>query len=204
MKDTTTGRGSSAAASRGQWAEPAWRERPYSLSLLPEAESGETLRRMTEYWRPSDGWNLSPWPMPYIPLATFTAREAMEETLTRWMQRICRLLPRFCLRLARPTLLPDGSLRMAVAENASLQKLVDRLDVLETYIRSCGTGGVEWTRNPCCNIGRAMPGIGRPDTHSVQTEPHLVASFPVHCLILEKKAHAEDGSEKVYLCPLCP
>ena len=202
MKDTTTSW--QPATSRTQWAEPAWRERLYSLSLLPEAESGETLGRIVEDWQTADGQSLSAWPMPYIQLATFTGREAMEETLTRWMQRICRTLPRFNLRLVQPTLLPDGSLRMAVAETAPLQKLIDRLDVLETYIKSCGTGGVEWTRNPCCRIGRTAPPQKRLQTHPAETVKTLETVFPVHCLTLEKRTHAEDGSEKVYLCPLSP
>jgi hypothetical protein len=142
--------------------------------------------------------------MPDIPLATFTGREAMEETLTRWMQRICANLKRFSLTLGEPALLPDGNLRMKVKDPASLKRLTDRLDVLETYIRSCGTGPVEWVGNPGCRIGKPIHAMGRIATQTTQGLKPMEGVFPVHCLLLEKRIHAEDRSEKVYLCPFMP
>jgi hypothetical protein len=186
------------------WAEPAWREQFYSLTLLPETEAGEALRRMTSALQPDDGPRQMTYPMPDIPLATFTGREAMEETLTRWMQRICANLKRFSLALGEPTLLPDGSLRMKVKDPASLKMLTDRLEVLETYIRSCGTGPVEWIGSHFCRIGKSIPAMGRIATQTTQGLKPMEGVFPVHCLLLEKRIHAEDRSEKVYLCPFMP
>ena len=204
MEDTKTDGRRTAPGRRTHWAEPAWREQFYSLTLLPETEAGEALRRMTSALQPADGPGPAPSPMPDIPLATFTGREAMEETLTRWMQRICANLKRFSLTLGEPALLPDGNLRMKVKDPASLKRLTDRLDVLETYIRSCGTGPVEWIRNPGCRIGKANPAMGRTEIPTMEGLKSMEGLFPVHCLLLEKRIHAEDRSEKVYLCPFMP
>jgi hypothetical protein len=204
MEDTTAEPPHAAPARYAHWAEPTWREQTYSLSLLPEAEGGEILKRMAGGWRPADGWSLAPAPMPYIPLASFTGREAMEATLTRWMQRICQTLPRFSLPLGDAALLPDRSLRMRVTDTESLRRLIERLEVLETYIKSCGTGQVEWVRNPYCRLGRAVASKGDAEVPAIEAGKTSQARFPVHCLLLGKKTHTEDGSEKVYLCPFPP
>ena len=205
MKDTKTDGPHAAGTLHTHWAERTWREQVYSLSLLPEAEGAETLRRMADEWIPAEGWRLAPAPLPDIPLATFKGREAMEETLIRWMQRICQTLPRFSLPLGDAALLPDRSARMRVTDTATLRRLVDRLEVLDTYVRSCGTGPMEWVRIPCCRLGRAfLPQGEEAEPHPTETGKPSETLFPVHCLLLEKKAHAEDRSEKVYLCPLIP
>lgn len=202
MEDAKTGRPRAAAGVRAHWEEPAWREQIYSLTLLPDAEDGERLARMASGLKAGDGWSLAPSPVPDITLATFTAREAMEETLTRWIQRICRDLKRFRLGLGEPAVFPDRSLRMRVTDASSLQKPVERLQVLESYIRSCGTGGMEWVRNPTCRLGIAVPaGVGSQTFHLPSPEP-LRGVFPVHLLLLEKRGHPQDEREKVYLCPL--
>ena len=189
---------------QGPLAERTWRERSYSLSLQPQGEDLGNLRRLASSLWPDTGWRMEASPTPDIPIATFRGREAMEETLVRWIQRICRPHPGFSLTVCDPVVFPDLSLRMKVRDVDSLERIIQALGVLETYIRSCGTGPVEWVRTPYSRLGKATPPHGAGRSASGLGEYGMEAEFPVHRLVLERRMNGEEGSEVVCICPLQP
>jgi hypothetical protein len=73
---------------------------------------------------------------PHIPLIGFLAKEAMEETLSRWISNICRLHPGFTAMLNNFSAVPETSLFLRVADPAPFTRLVQRLGLLDEFIRS--------------------------------------------------------------------
>ena len=90
-------------------------------------------------------------PPPYIQIAAFMVKEEMEATLSRWIQNICKLQSRFCLAFNNYSGLPPHSIYLRIQDDTPLQKIMNALKILDSFILS----------NDC------------PPLHLI-TKPHLV------------------------------
>lgn len=74
---------------------------------------------------------------PHITLANFLAKESMEETLIRWIQRICNLNERFTVTLNNYSGFPPHTIYLRVQNEKPFQQLAKELKAVNTYVGSC-------------------------------------------------------------------
>jgi len=194
-----TTRTNETAPWKPQGGETAWQEWMYRLVICPEGEAAERIRqlnggRATEPLRAQ---------LPSIPLIAFRGREAMEDTIIRWVQRVCRMQRRFPISLEKPERHPAGGWRMAVTDTDTLCGLSEKLSVIDDYIRACRMGPVHRETNHACRQEGTSGMSAMPDIPSTDKERPFT-SFMAHSLVLTRQAYAGSTTEVVNLFAFLP
>jgi hypothetical protein len=85
---------------------------------------------------------------PHITLAGFVARESMEETLIRWIQRVCSGQKGFNVTLNNYSGIPPHTVYLRVQDHLPFSLLTQKLVVINEYIQSNGCPPVRWNSRP--------------------------------------------------------
>lgn len=75
---------------------------------------------------------------PDIKIAHFHANESMEETVIRWIQRICSQHRSFLVTLNNYSGFPPHTIYLRIQDHAPFNQLADQLVVIDEYVRSNG------------------------------------------------------------------
>jgi hypothetical protein len=188
-----------------QWkVESAWQEYDYVLAVFPEGEGGEQVKRLAcELQSIPD--KAATWPeTPSIRVARFRAREEMEETLIRWIQRVCHMQQRFRVEVEGPISDSDGGAFLRVRDHGPFKKLANGLAMVDQYIQSCGEPPVEWTGVVHCRLTDMTGKENRRSWQPGEHERHFQANFLVHSLVLMKEGPGSSRPELVNVFPLFP
>ncbi|MEJ7683676.1 MAG: 2'-5' RNA ligase family protein [Segetibacter sp.] len=94
---------------------------------------------------------------PHITIANFLAREAMEETIIRYMQRICNGQPAFDVMLNNYSGFPPHTIYIRVQNPQPFRQLAKELKAVVNYVHSCGGPPVNLITNPHISIARSLP-----------------------------------------------
>jgi hypothetical protein len=185
--------------------EPAWREWDYSLVLFPEGDGGEKVRRLAALLQHGSEKAAGKVGSPCISLGTFRGREAMEDTLIRWVQRVCRMQQRFRIEVKGPCVHPAGGWLLKVVDQGALTKLTESLAVIvDEYLHSCGKEKVVWSRSPHCRISEGQDRQS-PDVRQKRIEEMILQTdFMVHSLVLMKEEYEGGHTEMVNVFPFHP
>lgn len=89
---------------------------------------------------------------PHITIANFVARESMEETLIRWIQRVCSSHRSFHVTLNNYSGVPPHTIYLRVQDHLPFNLLAQKLLVINEYIQSNGCPEVRWSGKPYLNI----------------------------------------------------
>lgn len=185
--------------------EPAWREWEYSLVLFPEGDGGEKVRQLAAMLQHGSTKAAGKVGSPYISLGTFRGREAMEDTLIRWVQRVCRMQQRFRIEVNGPCVHPTAGWLLKVMDQGALTKLTESLAVImDEYLHSCGKDKVSWSRSPYCSITEGQDKQAPDLRQSRINEMIFQTDFMVHSLVLMKKEYEGGESEMVNVFPFHP
>jgi len=129
---------------------------------------------------------------PHITLAAFQAGEEAEDTLIRWIQRICQQHRSFEIALNNYSGIPPHTICVRVQDPEPLRDLVQQLRAVDEFIRSSGWPPVHLTGRPYLSIAgglteqvynKAMPDYSRKTFHGI---------FRVCELVLLKRKHSFD------------
>ncbi len=90
---------------------------------------------------------------PEIVLGIFLAKESMEETLIRWIQRVCMRLYDFVITLNNYSSYPSDTIYLRVQDHEPFLEMAKQLNVIDEYLKSCGSPGVKWNKRPHISIG---------------------------------------------------
>lgn len=141
---------------------------------------------------------------PHITVAAFQAGEEMEETLIRWIQRICRQYRSFNLTLNNYSGFPPHTIYLRVQDPQPFRLLMEQLRAIDDFIRSSGCPPVNLVSRPYLSIAggltervynKAMPDYSRRTFHE---------SFQVGELVLLKRGHSFDACKTVNIFHLLP
>ncbi|MBA2746692.1 MAG: hypothetical protein H0U44_10735 [Flavisolibacter sp.] len=77
-------------------------------------------------------------PQPEIMLGAFYAKEGMEPTISRWMERICNLQGGFELRLNNFGGKPPGKIYIHVQDPFPLRQIINQMRMIDPFIQSSG------------------------------------------------------------------
>lgn len=142
---------------------------------------------------------------PHITVASFLAKEEMEETLLRWMHRIISTRKTFMVALNNYGGFPNANaIYIRVQDHQPFKQLAKELKVIDELVRSNGLPKAYLISNPHMTIAgrldktvyeKAMMEYSRKDFH---------AEFPVKELLLLKRTHQFDTCKQVNVFRLLP
>jgi 2'-5' RNA ligase len=134
---------------------------------------------------------------PHITLATFQAGEEAEDTLIRWIQRICHQHRSFQLALNNYSGIPPNTIYLRVQDPEPLRELMRQMGAIDEFIRSSGWPPVHLNGRPYLSIAggltekvynKAMPDYSRKTFHGI---------FQVDELVLLRRKHSFDPCRTV-------
>jgi len=94
---------------------------------------------------------------PYITIANFLAKESMEETMIRWIQRICSRQRSFVVTLNNYSGFPPHTIYLRVQDHEPFKILAHELKTIDEYIRSNGCPKAYLVNRPHLIIARRLP-----------------------------------------------
>lgn len=141
---------------------------------------------------------------PYIKLAEFQARETMEETIIRWIQRICNQHEGFTVTLNNYGGVPPSTIFVRIQDHSPFRALASKLKVVDDYIQSNSCPPAKFYSKPNLRIGEqpAESDYSRALFHYSQQDFH--ESFVVNELVLMKSRNVFEPLKQVNLFRLYP
>jgi 2'-5' RNA ligase len=176
----------------------------YLLVIYPTGDLHDKLldeqqQFSSDYGLPSAARN-----KPHITVAAFQAGEVVEDTLIRWIQRICNRHKSFEITLNNYSGFPPHTIYLRVLDPQPFRQLMQQLRAIDDFIRSSGCPPVNLINRPFLSIAgglteqvynKAMPDYSRKTFHG---------SFGVDELVLLKREHSFDPCKTVNIFRLLP
>jgi len=184
--------------------ERAFRRAEYLLVIYPYGDLHDKLLDEQQQFSSEYGLRGAARNRPHITVAAFQAGELMEDTLIRWIQRICNRHRSFAVTLNNYSGFPPHTIYLRVQDPQPFRELMQQLRAIDDFIRSSGCPPVNLIDRPYLSIAgglteqvynRAMPDYSRRDFHE---------SFQVNELVLLKREHSFDPCRTVNVFRLPP
>ena len=169
----------------------------YLLVIYPGGDLHEKLLDEQQQFSSDYGLPASIRNKPHITVAAFQAGEEVEETLIRWIQRICNSQGSFDVMLNNYSGFPPHTIYLRVQDPLPFGQLMEQLKAIDDFIRSSGCPPANLMRRPYLSIAgglteqiynKAMPEYSRRTFND---------SFRVDELILLKRGHSFDTCKTV-------
>lgn len=141
---------------------------------------------------------------PHIAISSFLAKESMEETLIRWIQRICSQQKSFTATLNNYSGFPPHTIYLRVQDDQLFRKLSQDLKVVNTYISSCACPPMKVISKPHVSIARSLPEDIYFKALIQYAHKSFHESFAVNKLYLIKKEHPYDVGKPINVFGLPP
>jgi len=180
------------------------RRAEYLLVIYPNGDLQEKLRDEQQQFSTDYGLQMTVRNKPHITVAAFQAGEIMEDTLIRWVQRICNSYNCFELTLNNYSGFPPHTIYLRVQDPHPFRQLMQQLRSIDEFIRSSGCPPANLITRPFLSIAgglteqvynKAMPDYSRKTFHD---------SFRVDELVLLKRTHSFDACKTVNIFRLQP
>jgi len=141
---------------------------------------------------------------PYIKLAEFQARESMEETIIRWVHRVCSQHETFTVTLNNYGGFPPATIFVRIQDHQPFKTLASKLQVIDEYIQSNSCPPVKFYNRPHLRIGEqpVEEDYGKALFHYSQQDFHEV--FEVKELVLMKSHNVFEQPKQVNVFRLYP
>lgn len=164
----------------------------YLLAVQPDASVKNKILEEKQNFSASYGYRLPMKTGPYIPLADFRAKEAMEDTISRYLQRICALQPGFNAIINNYTGIPPHSLLLRIQNNEPFLRLCKELKVVDEYITSCSCPPVTTVGKPYITLAQKLPENLYSKALIDYSQRNFHDIFPVNEIVLLKRKSAFD------------
>lgn len=129
---------------------------------------------------------------PHITVANFVAKEAMEDTLNRWIQNICNKQKGFELTLNNYSGFPPHTIYVRVQDPEPVVTLINQLKVLDDFIRSSNCPPLRPSLKPYLTIARRLTMEVYEKAIKDYSLKDFHESFMVNELVLLKRSHQFD------------
>lgn len=163
--------------------------REYRLVVYPDVPCYNRIMAEKQRFSRRFGVEAGSNQFPAIVVACFYAPEGLEETLIRWIQRICGLINNFSITLNNYSGLPDHTIYLRITECKPLRQLARLLKVIDEYICS-SSGQAAWLcQHPYLALAEELPSAVYQAAMPVYSAKTFRASFPVNELVLLVRDH---------------
>ncbi len=140
----------------------------------------------------------------HITIANFLAKEVMEETLIKWIQRICNQQQSFNVTLNNYSGFPSHTIYLRVQNDAPFQKLATELKIVNTYVSSCSCPPMKIILKPHVSIAKTLSEEIFFKALTQYAHKTFHESFMVNELLLLKRKHQYDSCKRVNVFGLKP
>lgn len=133
---------------------------------------------------------------PVLCLASFQAKEMMEEVIARWLQRICSNLPAPVLAFSLYGSFPQNGICLRVQDPSATHQLAQQLKIIDEYIRSNDCPALRVHSRPCITIAANLTPEVYEKAIAVCSEKAFLGQFEVRELALLKRKEPAAGFRK--------
>ena len=141
---------------------------------------------------------------PHITIANFLAKEAMEETIIRWMNRSIATQPRFSVLLNNFGGFPPHTIYIRVQHAHPFKKLATALQSVNHFITSNNCPPMHLVSKPHLTIARRLPPEVFVRAMLDYSPKTFEASFELNELILLRRQHQFDTCKQITSFHLTP
>ncbi|NNV57720.1 2'-5' RNA ligase family protein [Limnovirga soli] len=134
---------------------------------------------------------------PHITVANFFAKEAMEDTLLRYMQRILHTQKSFMVTLNNFSGIPPHTVYARVQDHEPFKELAAALKVITQYIQSNDCPPAQLISHPYLTIARRLQQQVYDKAIFEYSQKTFYANFPVKELVLLRRQHQYDAYKQV-------
>lgn len=92
-----------------------------------------------------------------ITLVSFLAKEVMEETIIRWVQRVCSQQRGFPVMLNNYSGKPPHTIYLRVQDPSPFREMAKQLNVVNDYVKANGCPSAQFTMHPYISIAKGLP-----------------------------------------------
>ena len=168
-------------------AGPANGLQEYLLVVWPDAAVYNQMKLIEQQFYIDYGVKPAPVLKPHIKVAGFQAQEVMEETLIRWIERICRQQKSFLVTLNNYSGFPPHTIYLRIQDPRPFTRLGRELRAVDDLIRSSYCPPAQLVAKPYLGVATRLPeqvyGKAMPDYSGREFN----ASFMVNELLLLRK-----------------
>jgi 2'-5' RNA ligase len=141
---------------------------------------------------------------PHITVANFLAKEAMEDTIIRWMERICSKQQSFIVTLNNYSGFPPHAIYLRVQNPAPFQQLAKELRAVNTYVSSCSYPSMNLILKPHVSIAKKLSEEIFFKALTQYAHKSFHESFMVNELLLLRRKHQHDTCKTINVFVLQP
>lgn len=141
---------------------------------------------------------------PHIVVAQFMAREGMEDTLIRWLQRIFSRQHSFPVTLNNYSGLPTHSICLRIQDHAPFVELAQQLQSIDEFIRSSGCPPALLFRKPYLNIAARLPEAVFAKAMQEYSRRSFHETFMAKELLLLKRSFFSDACKNIHVFRFLP
>jgi 2'-5' RNA ligase len=184
------------------WSQVGLQE--YLLVAHPDAEVNEKVLAEKKSFTSTYLQKITSKTKPHITIASFLAREAMEDTILRYTQRICSQQPSFNVELNNFSGFPPHTIFLRVQNPQPFKELVKELKVVSNYVKSCSCPPVTLISNPHLSIARRLPETMYLKAMMDYSQRTFHETFMVSELVLLRRNHQYDACKPIHVFRLQP
>lgn len=134
---------------------------------------------------------------PHITITNFFAKEAMEDTIIRWMTNIFNKQQSFPVALNNYSGFPPHTIYLRIQNAQPFQQLAKELKVVNTYVRSCACPPMKIISNPHVSIAGRLPEEVYFRALIQYSHKSFHESFIVNELLLLRRKHQYDTCKPI-------
>lgn len=175
----------------------AGRRMEYLLVVYPYGELFDKLMEEQQQFLHDYGLAIKGRNRPHITVAAFQAGEQMEDTLIRWIHRICRRNQCFDITLNNYSGFPPHTIYLRVQDPQPFRQLMQQLRAIDDFIRSSGCPPVNLISRPYLSIAGGLTEQIYNKAMADYSQKTFHESFQVEELVLLKREHSFDACKTV-------
>lgn len=184
------------------WSQIGMQE--YLLIVRPDADIAEKILVEKKEFTGKYFHKAASKTQPHITIASFVAREAMEETIIRYTQRICSQHAGFNVELNNYSGFPPHTIYLRIQNPQPFKKLASELEVISNYVKGCSCPPVMLNSNPHLSISRGVPETLYLKAMMDYSQKTFHETFMVNELVLLRRSHQYDTCKTVQVFRMQP
>lgn len=134
---------------------------------------------------------------PHITIACFLAKEVMEETMIRWMQRIISNQTQFTVLLNNYSGFPPHTVYLRIQDHQPFKQLASSLKVIDQYVRGNDCPAMKLVTHPHLSVARGLSKDIFEKAIIDYAQKSFSDSFEVSELVLLRRQHQFDTCKQV-------
>lgn len=176
----------------------------YAIVVYPDVEVSTKIVQVRDNFTRQYKQKSSPKAKPHILIAHFQATESMEDTIGRWIHRICGQARSFLVAFNNYSGSPTHSIFLRVQDDALFRDLNNRLKVIDQYLGSNGCSEARFFDRPHLAIANGLDSTTYEAAMFDYSRQSFHEDFLLNSLVLLKRHNQFDEYREATIFSLYP